>query len=49
MAEDKSILTAAGKNKFWLLLGNKELGLYTNLLGNPCLKEIFTGEFSNIQ
>ena len=47
MAEDKSILTAVGKNNSWLLLGNKELGLYTNLLGNPCLEEIFTGESSN--
>ena len=49
MAEDKSLLTAAGKNNSWLLLGNKELGLYTNLLGNSCLEEIFTGESSNIQ
>ena len=46
MAEDKSILTVAGKNNSWLLLENKELGLYTNLLGNSCLEEIFTGEYN---
>ena len=34
MAEDKNILTAAGKDNSWLLLENKELGLHTNLLGN---------------
>ena len=34
VAEDKSILTAAGKNNSRLLLENKELGLYTNLLEN---------------
>ena len=49
MAEDNSILTAAGKNNSWSLLENKELGLHTNLLGNSCLEEIFTGESSNIQ
>ena len=34
MAEDNSILTTAGKNNSWSLLEKKELGLYTNLLGN---------------
>ena len=34
MAEDKNILTAAGKDTSWLLLENKELGLHTNLLVN---------------
>ena len=35
MAEDDNILTAAGKNNSWSLLENKELGLYTSLLGKP--------------
>ena len=35
MAEDKSILTAAGKNNSRLLLEYKELGLYTNLWWIP--------------
>ena len=28
--------------------GNQKLGLYAKLLGNSCLEEIFTGEYSNI-
>ena len=45
MAEGDSISTAVGKNNSWLLLGNKELGLYTNLLGNFLMT--FTGELQS--